>query len=304
MLPHATPCGAAAKHAAAQGPGSPFVAVTANKDYLKTPRVCIREGIRSPGVSPSGTSTRKRLRVGDMRPLNLSGLHEADKKKVSWGFEEVVANSATADLTDSEFLQGLLDDDHSNSPPSAFGMPHIQGHIDSGIGTAGTSGHAYGPASGPAYGPASGHAYGLASGSAFGPASASASEPASTSASAPASTPASAPTSPTPPPLPPATINKICIEISKLIQTLRADRKSSALNRTETHLLSVHRRIGDIDDGELNGWQSDIVTEWFLTKGTKAKIKRNSADRRDRAGERFEQALEQINAIKELLGVQ
>ena len=82
VLPHATQCGAAATHAAAQGPGSPFVAVTANKDYLKTPRVRLREGIRSPGVSPSGTS--KRLRVGDMRPLNLSGLHEADKKKVRW----------------------------------------------------------------------------------------------------------------------------------------------------------------------------------------------------------------------------
>ena len=52
--------------------------------------MCIREGIRSPGVSPSGTS--KRLRVGDMRPLNLSGLPEADKKKVRWGFEEVVAS--------------------------------------------------------------------------------------------------------------------------------------------------------------------------------------------------------------------
>ena len=48
------------------------------------------------------------------------------------------------------------------------------------------------------------------------------------------------PASPAPPPLPPATINKICNEINKLTQTLRADRKSSALNRTETHLFSVH----------------------------------------------------------------
>ena len=304
MLPHATPCGAAAKHAAEQRPGSLFAAVPADKGYLSTPRVCIREGIHSPGISPTGTSTPKRRRVGDMRLLDLSEPPDADGKKVRFGYEEVVANSAAADLTDSEFFQGLLSTDLGDSPLLAPDIPHVQGVIGIDIegapaidiGIAGASK----PASGRASTPASGRAPTPASGRASTPASGRASTP----ASGRASTPASGCASTTPPPLPPTTTNKICIEINKLIQTLRADRKSSALNRTETHLLSVHRRIGDIDDGELNGWQSDIVTEWFLTKGTKAKIKRNSAERRDRAGERFKQALEQIDAIKELLGVQ
>ena len=102
----------------------------------------------------------------------------------------------------------------------------------------------------------------------------------------------------------PATINEINEKINELILTLIADRKSSSLNRTETNLLGVHERIGDIVDGELNGWQGDIVVEWFLAKGAKDKIKRNSAERHSRAGERFERALGHINAIKELLGVQ
>ena len=100
----------------------------------------------------------------------------------------------------------------------------------------------------------------------------------------------------------PATINEINEKINELITTLIADRKSFSLNRTETGLLGVHKRIGNIVDGELNGWQGDIVVEWFLAKAAKDKIKRNSAERRSRAGERFERALGHINAIKKLLG--
>ena len=102
----------------------------------------------------------------------------------------------------------------------------------------------------------------------------------------------------------PATINEINEKINKLTLTLRADRKSSSLNRTETNLLGVHERIGDILDGELTEWQTNVVIDWFLDKGTTTKIKRNSAERQGRAKRRFERALEYINEVKVLLGVQ
>ena len=151
MLPHATPCGAAAKHAAEQRPGSLFAAVPADKGYLSTPRVCIREGIHSPGISPTGTSTLKRRRVGDMRPLDLSGPPDADGRKVRFGYEEVVANSAAADLTDSEFFQGMLFTGLDDPPLPALDID-IEGASTPGIEGAST------PASGRASTPASGRA--------------------------------------------------------------------------------------------------------------------------------------------------
>ena len=64
-----------------------------------------------------------------MRLLDLSEPPDADGKKVRFGYEEVVANSAAADLTDSEFFQGLLSTDLGDSPPLAPDIPHVQGRI-------------------------------------------------------------------------------------------------------------------------------------------------------------------------------
>ena len=100
----------------------------------------------------------------------------------------------------------------------------------------------------------------------------------------------------------PATINVILEKINKLTLTLLADRRSSSLNRTETNLLGVHERIGDILDGELTEWQGSVVIKWFLDKGTTTKIERNSAERKGRAKKRFERALKYIDEVKVLLG--
>ena len=92
-------------------------------------------------------------------------------------------------------------------------------------------------------------------------------------------------------------------ELNALATLLRSDRKSSALNRTESSLRSIHERIGDILDGELTLWQSNIVLNWFMTKGAKDKIARNSGERRERAKNRYERTSKQINTIRRLLGV-
>ena len=98
-------------------------------------------------------------------------------------------------------------------------------------------------------------------------------------------------------------ITRLHDELNALATILRSDRKSSALNRTESSLRGIHERIGDILDGELTLWQSNIVLNWFMTKGAQDKIARNSGERRERAKKRYERTSKQINTIRRLLGV-
>ena len=86
-----------------------------------------------------------------MRLLDLSEPPDADGRKVRFGYEEVVANSAAADLTDSEFFQGMLFTDLGDPPLPALDID-IEGASTPGIEGAST------PASGRASTPASGRA--------------------------------------------------------------------------------------------------------------------------------------------------
>ena len=105
-------------------------------------------------------------------------------------------------------------------------------------------------------------------------------------------------------PLPHSTLlTRLHDELNELATILLAERRSSAINRTESNLRSIHRRIGRIQDGELTEWQGNIVLNWFLTKGAKDKIARNSGERRERAKQRYERTLKQLNTIRRLLGV-